>query len=142
MSRGQHGRHWQQASCVVCVCVLRCSHHQQCRPPPRARQLAAHQGTSSGKDNGSVQRIVTCAEPPLHAFRTVKVSSQAFLAKESRRGSHLCMRLANKSIETVAPRRFWPRKAGRLQRGGRICVLLASESIEMVAPKRFCFIFC
>ena len=52
------------------------------------------------------------------------------------------MRLASESIETVAPRRFWPRKAGRLQRGGRICVLLASESIEMVAPKRFCFIFC
>ena len=47
------------------------------------------------------------------------------------------MRLASESIETVAPRRFWPRKAGRLQRGGRICVLLASESIEMVAPKRF-----
>ena len=34
----------------VCICVLRCSHHQQWprRPPPRAPQLAAHQGTSSG----------------------------------------------------------------------------------------------
>ena len=94
------------------------------------------------KDNGSVQTLFTCAEPPLHAISTVKASSQACLAKEATIGSHLCMLLASESVETVAPRRFWPRKAGRLQRGSRICVLLDSESIEMVAPKRFCFIFC